>query len=279
METFHAFILGLVQGITEFLPISSSAHLVLVPWFFKWSDPGLEVDVFIHLGTLAAVILYFFKDWWLLVKGGIASIIERRIGFDRYRLLFWLIVVATIPGVCAGLLLEKYAESTFRQPLIIATTLAGVGFLIYWVDGKYTALRTLDELRMKDALLIGFAQAFAIIPGVSRSGSTMTMARLLGMNREAAARFSFLMSVPITSGAVIWEFRKLFKPEMASTLAQVPHSYLITGCLSSLVFGLIAIHFLLQYLKNADFRVFAWYRLALGIFIVAYSLFIGKPIT
>lgn len=272
METFQAFVLGAIQGITEFLPVSSSAHLVLLPWFFGWKDPGLAIDVFLHLGTLLAVVSYFFRDWWLLAKGGLSSIIDRRIGFDRYRLLFWLIFLASLPAVAAGLLLEKQAESVFRQPLLIATTLAGVGFLIYWIDGKYSALKTLDEIRMKDALLIGFAQAFALIPGVSRSGSTMAMGRVCGLNREAAARFSFLMSVPITLGAVIFELRKLSGP----ALEGVPHSYLAVGFLTSLVFGLVSIHFLLQYLKNADFRIFAWYRLLLAGIIVFCSFFLNR---
>lgn len=271
-QIFHAFILGLIQGITEFLPISSSGHLILIPWFFNWSDPGLAFDVFLHLGTLLAVIAYFFKDWWAIFKAGMASIIERRIGFDRHRLLFWLLVVATVPAVLAGLLLEKHVEGAFRAPLLIAVTLAGVGFLIYWIDGHYPSLRGIDELRMKDAIAIGLAQACAIIPGVSRSGSTMAMGRLRGMNREAAARFSFLMSIPITLGACLFESRKLSSPELSA----VPSGYLITGFLSSLIAGLASIHFLLQYLKNSDFRVFAWYRLVLAAVIIVSSLAFSK---
>jgi len=268
MSTLQAFILGMVQGITEFLPISSSAHLVLFPWFFDWKDPGLAFDVFLHLGTLLAVLFYFFRDWLDLVKAGFLSIIERKIGFERDRLLFWLIVVGTIPACLAGLLFHEAAENHFRAPLLIAVNLAVVGFLLYWIDGKYAALKNTDDLRFTDAIWIGLAQAFAIIPGVSRSGSTMAMARLRGMNRETAARFSFLLSMPITLAACLFEFKR-FAEDM---VINIPMTYLMVGFASSLFFGLISIHFLLQYLRSADFRIFAWYRILLAILIIGWSL-------
>jgi undecaprenyl-diphosphatase len=268
MTLFQAFILGLVQGLTEFLPVSSSAHLILVPWIFKWTDPGLAFDVFLHLGTLAAIMIYFFRDIWDLAKGGLESILDRRIGYDKKRILFWMLVIGTIPAAVAGMLFHEQAEESLRSPLLIAVTLSFVGFLIFWIDGRYPLLRRMDEMTLKDALLIGCAQAFAIIPGVSRSGATMTMARRLGLNREAAARFSFLLCMPIIAGAGLMESRHLIN-DMGDGLAW---SYLWTGFFSSFFFGLAAIHLLLSYLRNADLAIFFWYRLAVSIFVVAWSM-------
>ena len=266
MTVMQAIILGMVQGITEFLPISSSAHLILFPSFFKWQDPGLAFDVFLHLGTFVAILGYFFRDWWAMMGGGLSSILERRIGFDRDRLMFWLVVLGTIPACVAGLLFHEQVQF-FRTPILIAIPLAVVGFLLYWIDGTNPALKTLDELRVKDALYIGTAQALALIPGVSRSGSTMAMGRLLGLNREAAARFSFLLSLPITLAALVFEYKDL--TEQAGIT--IPMNCLVAGFLSSTFFGIITIHFLLRFLRSADYRIFAWYRILLAAFIVFWE--------
>lgn len=271
MTVLQAFILGTVQGLTEFLPISSSAHLVLFPWFLKWHDPGLAFDVFLHLGTLVAVFTYFFSDWLGLVKAGIMSIVDRRIGFDRERQLFWLLVLGTIPAGLAGILFHHEVEEYFRDPLLIAVPLAAVGFLMYWIDGNYPSLRHVDELSFKDAFWIGMAQACALVPGVSRSGSTMTMGRLRGLNRESAARFSFLMSFPITLAAVVYEGKKLAE----QTGGGISNDCLVAGFLASAFFGLLSIHVLLRLLRTADFRIFAWYRVLLAAGIVIWSV-LGK---
>lgn len=270
MTIFQAFILGLLQGLAEFLPVSSSAHLFLAPWFFKWEDPGLAFDVFLHGGTLIALLLYFGRDWIGLIKAGIASALERKIGFDRERLLFWLLVIGSIPGALAGLKFEHVVEEVFRNPLLVAINLALLGFLLYWVDGKYASLRSLEELTPKDALWIGIAQAFAIFPGVSRSGSTITMARLRGVSRESAARFSFMLALPITGGAVV---HKLPEVRHLAATGTLPWGYLITGFVASAVSGLLAIHVLLTYVRIADYRIFAWYRVALAAFVVLWSLY------
>jgi undecaprenyl-diphosphatase len=267
MSTFQSIILGMVQGIAEFLPISSSAHLVLVPWLFKWEDPGLSYDVFLHFGTLLALVIYFAKDWFYLIRAGILSIIERKIGYDRERLLFWMVVVATIPGALFGFLLHEQAESTFRSPPLIAMTLSLVGFFIYFVDGKFSAAKTIDSMQFKDAIWVGLAQALAIIPGVSRSGSTMATARLRGFSRESAARFSFLLAMPITFAACLFE-AKGFIEQGTDVIFSAP---LICGFLSSFLFGIFSIHFLLQWLKTTDFAIFAWYRIAVGAFVVIWS--------
>lgn len=271
MNIFQAIVLGLVQGLTEFIPISSSAHLILFPWLFGWKDPGLAFDVFLHIGTLGAVFIYFFGDWWNVLRAGLASIIERRVGWDRDRLLFWYLVFGTIPAAAAGFLFHDYFEGGFRTPLLIAVALGFVGFLLFWIDGKYPAIRPVEDMSMKDALWIGCAQALALIPGVSRSGATMTMGRLLGFNREAAARFSFLLSVPIIVAAATFEVRNLFEVGQLG----VPVSQLVAGMIASFIAGITSIFFLINYLKTADFGVFAWYRIALAAFVVLWSLLTG----
>jgi len=184
MTVLHALVLGIVQGLGEFLPISSSAHLVLIPWLFGWNDPGLTFDVALHMGTLLAVVLYFWQDWIRLIKAAL-----RRQASDDKR-IFWYLVLATIPGGLFGLALEEKAETVFRAPLLIGIMLIVMGILLYLADKK-RQLRKMDTMTMADAIWIGLSQALAIIPGVSRSGSTMTTARLLGLTREDAARFFF----------------------------------------------------------------------------------------
>jgi undecaprenyl-diphosphatase len=272
MNIFQSIVLGLVQGLTEFLPISSSAHLTLVPWIFGWEDPGLAFDVFLHWGTLVAVFGYFANDWFGLLRAGFASVLERRIGFERERILFWMLVLATIPAGLAGYFFRDLSAGAFRAPLIIAISLALVGFLMYWIDGKYPPYRNIADLTWKDAMKIGFAQAFALIPGVSRSGSTMTMGRYLGLNREAAARFSFLLSFPIILAAGLFETKHL----LSSGASGLSTSYLVAGFLSSLFSGVLSIHVLLAYLRTADFAVFAWYRILLAVGIVGLSLVTGR---
>jgi len=265
---FQAFILGAVQGFSEFLPVSSSGHLVLVPWIFGWQDPGLAFDVFLHLGTACALILYFWSDLWRIFWAGLRSVWERRVGYDVDRMLFWWIVWGTIPAVVLGFSIGDWIEATFRSPLLVAFFLALFGFIIYWFDERYPATRSLEELSWADSLLIGFAQALALIPGVSRSGSTMAIARRLGFNRYSAARFSFLLSVPVVMGALGLESRNI----LSQLGGSISLGYLVTGFLSSFFVGLISIHFLLEFLKQASLRVFAWYRLFVAIAILLMSV-------
>jgi undecaprenyl-diphosphatase len=271
MNIGQAVVLGLVQGLTEFLPISSSAHLVLFPWLLGWKDPGLAFDVFLHIGTLGAVAIYFSSDWIRILQAGITSIIERRIGWDRDRMLFWYLIFGTVPAAAAGFLFHDYFGATFRSPLLIAVALGFVGFLLFWIDGKFPALRPMEDMTLRDAVWIGMAQATALIPGVSRSGATMTMGRLLGLNREAAARFSFLLSVPIIVAAAAFELRNLLDQGSLG----MPLSYLISGMVAAFITGILSIFFLINYLKSADFSLFAWYRIGLAAFIVLWSLFTG----
>jgi len=267
MTATQSFILGMVQGMTEFLPISSSAHLILVPWFFRWDDPGLAFDVFLHLGTALGVITYFFRDVWVLLKAGIMSIVERRIGFERERILFWAIIIGTLPAAIAGLLFENFAEQHWRTPLLIAVSLASIGYILYWVDAQYPSLRRVEDIGIKEAVLIGIAQAFAIIPGVSRSGATITMGRYLNLTRESAARFSFLLSVPVIVAAGALKCRGLLEPSQGSLSTE----HLLIGFLSSAFFGFLSIHALLRFVSAGNYAFFAWYRILLAAIVVFAS--------
>ena len=259
MTVFQAVVLGLVQGLAEFLPISSSAHLVLVPWVFGWPDPGLAFDVALHVGTLVAVLWYFRAEWVRLTQSAFALLRTRRVDTEEKR-RFLHIVVATIPAAIGGLLLEDYAESTFRSPSLIAVTLMVMGVVLWAADRYAPRDRPLGSMTVRDAVLIGLAQVFALVPGVSRSGSTMTAGRALRLDRQAAAMFSFLMSMPITAAAAVLKVPALLRSDDLTML--------IVGILASAVSGWLAIAVLLRYLGKHSFGVFALYRLALGALIL-----------
>ena len=256
MTVFQAVILGLVQGLAEFLPISSSAHLVLTPWVFGWSDPGLSFDVALHVGTLVAVLWYFRAEWVKLTQSAIALLRTRRADTEEKRRFLYL-VIATIPAAIGGILLEDYAETTFRSPALMAVTLMVMGVVLWAVDRYTVQSRPLASLGWKDALLIGLAQVLALVPGVSRSGSTMTAGRALGFDRQSAAVFSFLMSMPVTAAAAL-----LKVPDLLRTEGITPT--LIAGVISAGVSSWLAIAVLLRYVSRHSFGVFAVYRLALG---------------
>lgn len=260
MTIFEALIMGVVQGLGEFLPISSSAHLVLLPWLFGWNDPGLTFDVALHMGTLLAVVLYFFKDWISILKGAL----NRKPSTEKR--LFWYLVIATVPGAIIGFALEDKAATVFRLPLLIGIMLIIMGIILYLADQK-KQLRTTETMTISDAILIGLSQALAIIPGVSRSGSTMTVARLLSLTREDAARFSFLMSTPIIMGAGLLSIRHLHITDVNTAF--------IVGVVSSFVVGLLSISFLLRYLKTSNFKVFVVYRFIVGLGVIVLT-FLGN---
>ena len=261
MTVFQAVILGLVQGLAEFLPISSSAHLVLTPWVFGWSDPGLSFDVALHVGTLIAVLWYFRAEWVKLTQSAIALVRTRRADTEEKRRFLYL-VVATIPAAVGGVVLEDYAETTFRSPALMAVTLMVMGVVLWAVDRYAARDRPLSALRLRDAVLIGFAQVLALVPGVSRSGSTMTAGRALRLDRQSAAVFSFLMSMPVTAAAAL-----LKVPDLLRTEGITPT--LIVGVLSAGISSWLAIAVLLRYVSRHSFGVFAVYRLALGALILA----------
>jgi len=252
----QAIVLGLVQGLGEFLPISSSAHLVLVPWLFKWQDPGLTFDIALHLGTLIAVLIFFWQDWIRLLRGGVKG------WNNKDGRLFWYLVLATIPGGVIGILLEDKAETVFRTPLLTALMLILMGVVLYWADRRSKGGLRIDHIDLRTSLLIGLSQALAIIPGVSRSGITMTTALLSGMYREDAARFSFLLSTPIIMGAALIKI-----PELLHNTAMINTAFLV-GVLVSALVGLASIGFLLSYVQTKNFLPFAWYRFILGALVI-----------
>jgi undecaprenyl-diphosphatase len=256
LDILQAGILGLVQGLGEFLPISSSAHLVIVPWLFNWEDPGLTFDIALHIGTLIAVAIYFWKDWLQLITKGVTD------ARSREGRLFWYLVLATIPGAMIGLLLEKKAETSFRNPVLIAIMLIALGIVLYWVDRKSAKKIEAENISLKTSFLIGLSQALAIIPGVSRSGITMTTGLFLGLTREGAARFSFLLSAPIIFGAAIVKV-----PHIIANPAVITTNFIV-GMVVSCVTGIASIGFLLHYVQTKKFLPFAWYRFILGALIL-----------
>lgn len=265
IETPKAIILGIVQGIGEFLPISSSGHLLFIPWLFYWgNEDNLTFDIALHVGTLIAVLAFFWKDWFILIKDGLTKGIKTFEGK-----MFWWLVIATIPGVLAGALLDDIAESFFRgpyMPLVLACSLSIMGILLFLAD-KYGKQSTdYENLTFGKTLLIGISQAFAIIPGTSRSGVTMTMARFLGIKRESAAKFSFLLSTPIIGGAAVYQF--IFKSSelVMSEILSIPF---FVGVLTAMIVGFISIKFLMKYLQTSNFNIFVIYRLVVAAILVA----------
>lgn len=260
MTVFQAIVLGLVQGLAEFLPISSSAHLALTPWLFGWDAPGLAFDVALHIGTIVAVLWYFRAEWVALVHAALDIARTRRVETVEQRRVV-LLIVATLPAVVGGLLLEDYAETVFRAPIITAIMLIVMGVLLWAVDRFLPQRRALETLRWPDALLIGLAQVVALVPGVSRSGSTITMGRALRLDRQAAAVFSFLMSLPITLGAAIVKV----PDAVAETGVTMP---LVAGIVASAASGWLAISVLLRYVATNNYTLFAVYRVLLGGFVL-----------
>lgn len=272
MTVIQSIILGIVQGVGEFLPISSSAHLIIVPFLFNWPEHSLSFDVALHFGTLVAVAIMFYKDWIELLKGVFDKIVHKKDSFNNR--MFWYLVLATIPGALIGKLLEDQVESIFRNRAyiyIIALALGLMGVFIFIGDRyaakKYKGNETeYKNLTLKQTFLIGLSQALAIIPGFSRSGTTILTARLLGVSREGAAKFTFMLSAPIIAGAAILKL-----PDMVIGF----DISLIIGIVVSAIVGILCIKFLLRYIKNNDFAIFAYYRVILAI-IVLVKFFIVK---
>ena len=261
MTVWQAIVLGVLQGLAEFLPISSSAHLALTPWILGWDSPGLAFDVALHIGTLGAVLWFFRAQWAALVRAGWRIVVTRRIATEEERRVLFL-VIATIPGGIGGLLLAEYAETIFRTPALIATTLIIMGVILWAVDRFSPHDRPLSGMQWTHALLFGLAQVLALVPGVSRSGSTMTAGRAMGFHRESAAVFAFLMSMPITAAAAAYEVPKA----IAEGGLGAP---IVAGVIASGLSGWLAISVLLKYVARHGFGVFAVYRIAVGVGVLA----------
>jgi undecaprenyl-diphosphatase len=271
--SIQALVMGIVQGLTEFIPVSSSGHLVLVPWFFGWKDPfidSLAFSVMLHMGTLLALLIYFWRDWLRIVPAGLASIRDRSIGGDEYRKLAWLIVIATIPAVLVGPLFSDSVEALVREAPRVAIMLC-VGAAILWLAERWGARdRDMGALSYAGALAIGVAQVIALLPGISRSGISISAGMFLGLTRESAARFSFLMATPVVAGAGVWEGRKLFTGEAGVS----PDVHLtVIGFLAAFVAGMVAIRFMLEFLRRQPNTLFIVYRvlLAIAVFLVLLS--------
>ncbi len=256
MTIIQAIILGIVQGLTELLPISSSAHLFLIPWAFNWNIPE-SFDVALHFGTLLAIGIFFFRDWIELIKCGYKQIIKKE--KSTQGTMFIYIVIATIPGGAIGFILDKYAQNILTQPLIIAIALICMGIALYIVDKTSKNKTKYEDMTFKQTFLIGLSQALAFIPGVSRSGITMTTGRLMGVERESTAKYSFMLSAPIVLAATIYKFKDF--------VFNIPF---FIGVIISFLVGILVIKFLLEYLKKGNFKIFSIYRIIIGIIVIAY---------
>lgn len=265
MDTLiQAIVMGLVQGLTEFLPVSSSGHLIAVPALLGWNDPFIEslaFSVMLHLATLLALLLYFRADWVRLIPAWFASLRERSIGADPDRRLAWLLVVSTVPAVIVGVLLNDLIEGAFREPRLVAVTLVIGGAILWLADRVGRRTERVDGLSFGGAFGIGAAQALALVPGISRSGISISAGLFAGLDRESAARFSFLMAAPITAGAGAWEARRLVTGEAG---VDVPLGAFLAGMAAAVVAGLVAISVLLRYLRSHPTTVFVVYRVVLA---------------
>lgn len=261
LTVFQAFVLGALQGLTEFLPVSSSAHLSLTPWVMGWQPAGLGFDLALHVGTLVALGWYFRHEWVSLGRGGMTLVRHRKPVDDASRRT-WFIIIATIPAAIAGVLLEEYAETVFRAPIVTAVALIVMGAVLWLVDAKVPPARDRASMTWRDALLIGCAQCLALVPGVSRSGSTITAGRALGFDRSAAAVFSFVMSMPIVLAAAILKVPDAIR-ETGITLP------LLVGVATAFLSSWLAIAVLLRYVSRRGYGIFAVYRFLLGAVIIA----------
>ncbi len=269
MPLYQAIILAIVQGLTEFFPVSSSAHLIVIPDFLHWKDGGLVFDVALHVGTLAAIIIYFFKDWVQVIANGLGFSYAGSRPDENSRSLLWYLVIGTIPGAIAGWKLDKYAEEAWRSPFIIGTAAILVAIYMAVSDRTPGEKTGLDQMSWGNAIAVGISQAFAIVPGVSRSGSTIATARFCHLDREAAARFSFLLSAPIIAGAAAKKFFDIHKAGGVPPEMRLPYG---VGILVSGVVGIVVIAFFLQYLRRNSLSVFVWYRVVFGIIVIALAV-------
>jgi undecaprenyl-diphosphatase len=284
MLVIQSILLGILQGLTEFIPISSSAHLIIIPWLFNWTSPvltSLPFDVSLHLGTLAAVLWFFAADWVRLLRAGLASLKERRIGADPDRRLAWFIVIGIIPGGIAGVLLESKIEAWFHTPgqpvqpipmLAMALIIALLGSALFIAERLARHQRKMTDLSLKDTLLIGLAQGLAVFPGVSRSGATITAGLGLDLEREAAARFSFLLGAPLIAGVGLKSLWDTFEAYRAGALAAGDLLLFPIGFVAAAVSGYLCIKFLLRFLQKNSSVIFVYYRWGLAALIVLVAL-------
>src|ERR1700674_1236958 len=267
MLLWQAIVLAVVQGLTEFLPVSSSAHLILIPDLLHWPDPGLAFDVALHLGTLIAVLLYFFREWIQLTLCGLGFHYPKRASEQmvlQNQRLFWYLVAGTIPGALVGFFFERWIEENLRSPIPIAGAMIAIALLMWYAEYSARLSRRIEQTSLGDSLAIGTSQALALFPGVSRSGITITTGLFRGMTREAAARFSFLLSTPLIAGAAAKEVPKLLKMQRAGQF-DMPMSYIFWSVAISAVVGYLVIAFFLHFLQTRTLKIFIYYRILAGL--------------
>jgi undecaprenyl-diphosphatase len=256
--------MGVVQGLTEFLPVSSSGHLIVVPYLLGWDDAfltSLPFSVMLHLGTLVALLIYFRSDWLRLIPAGIAAVRDRSFQGDDDRRLAWLLVIATIPAALTGFLFQDVIESSFRQVGLVALTLVLGGTLLLVADRFGASSRGIPDITPSIAVIIGIGQALALVPGISRSGISIAAGRMVGLDRQSAARFAFLMATPITTGAGLYEVTRLVREGGIAGTSIAP---LAVGMAAAAVSGIAAIHFMLAFLRRQSLDVFVLYRFLLA---------------
>ncbi len=279
MPIYQILILAVVQSLTEFLPISSTAHLAMSRWLLGWTGPGhgaitdLTFDIALHLGTLLATVVYFFRDWLQVTLQAFGVSYGPDPELAKNRRLLWMLAVATVPVGVAGFLLEHYAETTFRGPLVIAAMLILVGGIMWAGDRRQDLAKGLDSMSWTDTFLVGCAQAFAIIPGVSRSGSTITAGLFRGVRRDAAARFSFLLSTPALLGAATKALLDI--RESGGVPAELAQEFAL-GIVVSAITGWLVIAWFLRYLRTRTLRFFVYYRIVFGIILIALAIFVRR---
>ncbi|MSV34819.1 MAG: undecaprenyl-diphosphatase UppP [Bryobacterales bacterium] len=272
MPLIEVIVLGIVQGLTEFLPISSTAHLAVIPWLFGWKDPGLTFDIALHVGTLAAILIYFFRDWLLVIAHGFGLRVEGDPDLKRNPKLLWYLVAATIPVGLFGYILKEQAETTWRSPNVIGAMMIGVGVVLWLAERAGRRQKDLSHLSFADALSIGFAQVLAIVPGTSRSGITIAAGLFRNLDRATAARFSFLLSTPAIGAAAAKDFYDLLKQE--GGISPDMRTAFVVGILVSAVTGCLVIRFLMNYLRKGTLNYFVAYRVIFGIIVIALAHFV-----
>ena len=273
MPLLQVIVLALVQGLTEFLPISSTAHLYLTSQLFGWQLEGLDFDIALHIGTLLAVLLYFARDWMQIVAQGLGVRMKGDDELQLNHMLLWLLAIGTIPVGVAGLVFNKQAETTWRNPFVIGGMLIAVGVVMYLAENAGRRLRDLSSLNLPDAVTIGVAQALAVVPGTSRSGITISAGLFRNLTRESAARFSFLLSTPAIAAAA---GKALFDLHKKSGLHGILNTEVVVGVAVSAITGCFVISWFLHYLRRGGLRPFVYYRIIFGIIVIALA-FIRRP--
>ena len=271
MPLYEVIVLGIIQGLTEFLPISSTAHLAVIPWLFGWKDPGLAFDIALHVGTLAAILIYFFRDWVQVLAQGFGLRAEGDPDLKRNRMLLWFLVAATLPVGLFGYLFKAQAETTWRNPNVIGAMMIGVGLILWLAERAGHRQKDLSHLNFVDASSIGLAQVLSIVPGTSRSGVTIAAGLFRNLNRASAARFSFLLSTPAIGAAAAKDFYDLLKHE--GGISPAMRTAFVLGILVSGITGCIVIRFFMHYLRRGTLNFFVAYRLIFGILVIALAHF------